>query len=227
MIAPVLDLHGNVAHLVGIGQDVTAEQKLLQSLEMTQFAMDCSTDMVIWVDERGRVAYANDSAVRTLGYSHAEFLALSIWDFAVSVRAEAWPRSWENVRQGGSSRFEDEIRRKDGSSLPAEVVVNHCRRGGTELQCAILRDLTARKQAEADQARVEEMLRQSQKLEGIGRLAGGVAHDFNNLLGVITGYAELMQHQIPAEHPARRRLGRRRGHGCRMLRSRPHPSGLG
>ena len=67
-------------------------------------------------------------------------------------------------------------------------------------------DITARKRAEEEHAQTEQMLRQSQKLESVGRLAGGVAHDFNNILGVILGYGELMRPQIGDGHPARARL---------------------
>ena len=67
-------------------------------------------------------------------------------------------------------------------------------------------DITARKRAEERHAQAEQMLRQSQKLESIGRLAGGVAHDFNNILGVILGYGELMRSQVTDGHPARPRL---------------------
>jgi two-component system, cell cycle sensor histidine kinase and response regulator CckA len=67
-------------------------------------------------------------------------------------------------------------------------------------------DITGRKRAEERHAEAEEMLRQSQKLDSIGRLAGGIAHDFNNILGVILGYGELMRRQIAHGHPARPRL---------------------
>ncbi|MBM9537813.1 hybrid sensor histidine kinase/response regulator [Desulfobulbus alkaliphilus] len=64
-----------------------------------------------------------------------------------------------------------------------------------------LRDITERKQAEEERTKLQEQLTQAQKMETVGRLAGGVAHDFNNMLGVILGYTEMTLEQVPAGHP--------------------------
>jgi PAS domain S-box-containing protein len=67
----------------------------------------------------------------------------------------------------------------------------------------IINDITARKQAEEDRVKLEGQLRQAQKMESVGRLAGGVAHDFNNMLMVISNYIELCQDELPPAHPIR------------------------
>ncbi len=97
-------------------------------------------------------------------------------------------------------------RRKDGSVFPAEVNIFKLRDADTAEHVGfvgILRDVTELRRAERERAELAEQLVQAQKLESVGRLAGGVAHDFNNMLSVILGHAELALDSTPAEAAVR------------------------
>src|SRR6185295_10758765 len=90
-------------------------------------------------------------------------------------------------------------RKKDGTIIDMEIVASTIAFGGVAARLVMASDVSEKK-------RLESQLLQAQKMEAIGRLAGGVAHDFNNLLGVITGYSEMLEKNLPAEGPGRNRL---------------------
>jgi len=94
-------------------------------------------------------------------------------------------------------------RRLGGEEFPANVLLTRMGQGGKVILQATVRDITARKRAEEEKAKLEDQFRQAQKMEAVGRLAGGVAHDFNNLLLGIMGYVELCQDRIEPGHPIR------------------------
>src|SRR5208283_1300737 len=100
--------------------------------------------------------------------------------------------------------FERLMRRKDGTPLPVEASGRRLEDGRLQ---AIVRDITERKRAEEERAKLQEQLHQAQRMESIGRLAGGVAHDFNNLLTVINGHSQLLLNSMKAgDHPVRESL---------------------
>jgi PAS domain S-box-containing protein len=132
-------------------------------------------------DERGHYVEVNPRMLEMLGYTRDGFLRLNVRDLIPKGDLINDPALVE--RQHSDKVFQKERRliRGDGSVLEAEISTS-CLEDGRVL--AIVRDVTERKRLEAD-------LRQSQKLEAVGRLAGGVAHDFNNLLTVILGHSDL------------------------------------
>jgi two-component system cell cycle sensor histidine kinase/response regulator CckA len=106
----------------------------------------------------------------------------------------------QEVIARGEVIYESADLRKDGSAIPVEVHARTVASDGRRLILSVARDVTERK-------RLEEQLRQAQKMETVGQLAGGIAHDFNNLLTAITGYAEFARDALPSQHPAREDIG--------------------
>ncbi|HUJ72387.1 MAG TPA: ATP-binding protein, partial [Verrucomicrobiae bacterium] len=99
----------------------------------------------------------------------------------------------QELPNGSTLRFERNVRRKDGTIFPAEVILRRLEDGSHQ---GIVRDITDRK-------RLQQQLLQSQKVEAVGRLAGGVAHDFNNILTTMIGYCELLRDQLGTDSDAR------------------------
>ena len=154
------------------------------------------------VDTRGRLLEVNETYCRMSGYSAQELSAMSISDLEVCETADETAAHIQEVMRAGEARFETRHRRADGSVFDVEVSVQYRPVEGGRL-VAFLRDITARKRAEQEQVKLEAQLLQAQKLESVGRLAGGVAHDFNNMLSVIIGHANLALMDLGPTEPPR------------------------
>jgi PAS domain S-box-containing protein len=162
-------------------------------------------DAFVMVDMEGAVIEFNQAYLIMVGYSAEEIRKLTYID----LTPEKW-RQFEKeivanqiVKRGYSDVYEKEYRRKDGSVFPIELrtVLLKDGAGKPAGMWAIIRDITEHKQAEEKQKKLEDQLRQSQKLEAIGQLSSGVAHDFNNMLGAIMGHAELLKRALNPGSP--------------------------
>ena len=176
------------------------EAALRESESRTRAIVEAAVDAIVTTDEEGRIASFNPAAQRLFGYTVAEIAGrdASILLAAPRPGDRASPGEVIDWRVPGVAR-ETVGRRKDGGSFPISLSVSEFWVGARRGFAGIARDLT-------EHRRLEEQFRQSQKLEAVGRLAGGVAHDFNNLLGVIMIYSEIASRRLEPGHPSREKI---------------------
>ena len=164
-----------------------------------RFAAERFSEGVYWIDETGDILYANQRSTELTGYSLAELRALKVYDVNVDLDETSWPGIWGLLKASGTRTFEARHRHRDGHILNVQVSANLFSIDGKEYSCAFISDVSERKA-------LEGRLRQAEKMEAIGRLAGGVAHDFNNQLAGIIGYAELIRRATLANAKAQELL---------------------
>jgi PAS domain S-box-containing protein len=208
IIDPIRDQSGKLLGYAKVTRDLTerraAEAELRKSQEQFQLLVQGVTDYAIYLlTPQGNVSSWNSGAERIKGYKPEEIIGRHFSTFYTEEdRKAALPEiALETARADG--RFEREgIRiRKDGTQFWANVVIDAIKdTDGSLIGFAkITRDITERKKAEEELERTREALIQSQKMEAIGHLTGGVAHDFNNLLMAIQGSLELLRRRMPAD----------------------------
>jgi PAS domain S-box-containing protein len=173
-----------------------AEHALRESEARYRRIIETTNEGVWLLDEKGRTSFVNQRMCDLLGYSAAEMAGQSLLDFVHEGSRQAVHDSVFAKAGGPSRQLETQLVRSDGKELWVlmdTTPASEPSMGGT---LAMVMDINQRK-------RLEEQLRQSQKMEAVGSLAGGVAHDFNNLLSVIMGYAELIFTELRPGDPLR------------------------
>jgi PAS domain S-box-containing protein len=182
------DREGSFAGVFGIARDITERKRTEEELRRLAMIVENSDDAIISRTLDGIIASWNGGAEQMYGYSAAEAIGQPISIIFPHDQQATVPAMLEEVNRGAKVKKCEAIRtKKDGKQIHISLNIFPIKNASGRVvgAASISRDITAGKQ-------MEEMFRQAQKMEAVGRLAGGVAHDFNNMLSVIIGYSEML-----------------------------------
>ncbi len=156
----------------------------------------------------GSLLSFNSAYIKIIGYDVDEAIKLSYWDITPEKYADIERLKSKQLKTVGHyGPYEKEYRHKDGHLVPVRLNCMVVVRDGERFIWASVEDITALKVTEAEKNELTDRLRQSQKMEAIGTMAGGVAHDFNNMLSVILGYTELTLRNPSCDEKCKKNLG--------------------
>jgi two-component system cell cycle sensor histidine kinase/response regulator CckA len=187
VVAAIIPYGGREAILVCL-HDLSARKRAEAAAHKLAAIIDASDDAIIGLDLDGTISGWNEGAARLFGFPAAEVLGRDHGFMVPPDRRQEHDEILARARRGERVAPFDTVRiRNDGKQLDVSVSVSPVqdREGELAALCLVAQDIRERK-------RLQEQFRHAQKMEAVGRLAGGVAHDFNNLLTIISGYSELL-----------------------------------
>lgn len=201
------DQNGNYAGESGVLRDITDRKQVSEKIQRYEFIANTASEYMTLINRRHCLEAANDAYCRAHGLSGADIIGrplVNIWGEAI-YRKQIRPYldrcfAGETVHYEACFPFKGD---REQRFYQVGMYPYRAEPGGPVTYAAVVTfDITGRKQAEEEKAKLEHQLHQAQKMESIGRLAGGVAHDFNNMIGVILANTEMALDETGPDHPA-------------------------
>jgi len=204
VVSPIRNARGEVVHFLAVQEDITQrkenEQTIRASEERLRTLFETVNLIVLGLDASGRVNYVNPYFLQLTGHTREEAFGSDYFEqFLPKSQAERLREAFRELKASDAhAHYQNPIVTKAGEErmISWHNIVVRDSQGRPTGTLSIGEDIT-------EHQRLETQFRQAQKMEAVGRLAGGVAHDFNNLLTAIFGYSDLLAEDLPPDHPGR------------------------
>jgi PAS domain S-box-containing protein len=184
-------------YVLAVARDITERKRAEERQARLSRVVEQTSDSIVITDREGTITYVNPAFESVSGYSREEVIGQNPRILKSGHQDAAfYKRMWDTLARGEVWKGRLVNRRKDGVLFQEDATIGPVRDASGQVvsYVAAKRDVT-------NEMHLERQLMQAQKMEAIGRLAGGVAHDFNNLLGVILGYGEMTRRGLSDDHP--------------------------
>ncbi len=148
----------NTLKVFGAVHDITPQKQAVQPLELTQFALDNAAEMINWLDQSGKIIYANQAMADKLGYTKAEMEQLSVFDIVPSIQEVGWDYIFSSIKAKKQLVIKREKRHRDGSILNMETIANFIEFDGQPIICNYLREDSVAKMDERENKILQNQL---------------------------------------------------------------------
>lgn len=215
---PLMNEDGDVFAIGGIANDrtdqVKARRALRESEKQFRSLVESAADAILIANDRGDILLANKQAERIFLLSRSQLMKSNLLSLLPQLDIESIPKPNSGNLSLNSDRVNEHnlismlALNSEGSSIPVEAAISATETESGITNTCIVRDVS-------DRVKLETQLRESQKMDAIGKLTGGMAHDFNNLLGVIMGNIDLALRKLEQDSPILKRLETAKKAGAR------------
>jgi PAS domain S-box-containing protein len=170
--------------------EVAVRRHTEEDLQLTQLAMDRSSEAICLIHPSGRYLQVNDATCKQLGYTREELLSMSVFDIAVETSRDNWAERWQLTKSLGSRGLEGHRVTKDGRTIPVDLTVSHIQFGDREFLFTLARDATMRRHIEQELRTARDLAESANRAKS--QFLANMSHELRTPLNAIIGFSEVI-----------------------------------